>query len=864
MRKWIVIALVALLVTALGLALWQLDLPNWQRLDLNRIRATPKSTVVFDANGQSAGALYAAANRRYVELKDVPGDVVNAFIAAEDQRFYSHHGFDLKRIFGALWHDLKTRSFEQGASTITQQLIKLTHLTSDKTISRKAQEIVLACQLEKVLSKEEILEAYLNTVYFGNGAYGIGAAAEAYFGKVPGELTLAEGALLAGIIKSPSKYAPHLHPENAVSRRDHILAAMAEQGLIAPEALESAAAEPLRLKAQAVDAGADGWYMDQVLLEAEAALGLEAEEILSAGLHIYTGLRTDFQQAAEALFESGANFPDPAADGTPVQAALIALDPATGEIAAVIGGRSYDVRRGLNRATQAQRQPGSAIKPVSTYAAAIEDMGFLPCSMIEDVQREFPGKYLPGNVGGKYYGTVTLREALSRSLNVATVDLADLIGMQRVRNAMAKFGIPLAAQDVNLSLSLGSMTNGVSPARLCAAYCALANGGTRVEPHAIRRITDNRGRLLYEAPAPSEAAVSPQTAFLVTDMLKTAATTGSAKALFTAGVPVAGKTGTVGESGGGNRDNWTVACTPDLAVAVWMGFDEPDARHALPDYAGGSSYPARLCAALIARVSSALSGRDFAAPENLVPLKIDRAALSEEKVVRLAASNTPEEYVQVEWFPPDRAPSAVSELWNAPEPVDDLMLLSESGDPPALAFTSRSGAADYLVLRKSGGDTEVAAVLRADAGNVIVWSDTQASTDRAYTYSVLPRHHLLYESGSLLTGLESASVSYSPGGLLNRMFGGDSQARLSPAQAVARQGPQAQCNRSADGRKCKVPEQQNEGSCPVRLCLPLRRQPLSVWACAQIHAAASACIPGSPASDQALRRMGISLYQGPM
>ena len=776
MRKWILIALAALLTAALGLLIWQLDLPNWQRLNLDRIRAIPESTVVFDADGQRYGALYASANRRRVALKDVPDDVVNAFIAAEDQRFYSHHGFDLRRIFGALWHELKTLSFAQGASTITQQLIKLTHLTSDKTISRKAQEIVLAWQLEKRLSKEEILEAYLNTVYFGNGAYGIGAAAEVYFGKTPQELSLDEGALLAGVIKSPSKYAPHLHPENAVSRRNYVLSAMAAQEFITPEAQNRAAAEPLRLKAQAVSAGTDGWYMDQVLLEAQSALGMEAEEILSAGLHIYTGLRPDFQQVAEALFENGTNFPDPAEDGTPVQAALIALNPANGEIAAVIGGRSYEVRRGLNRATQSQRQPGSAIKPVSTYAAAIEDMGFLPSSMIEDVQREFPGKYLPGNAGGKYYGTVTLREALSRSLNVATVDLADLIGIQRVRNTLAKLGVPLSAQDVNLSLALGSMTDGVSPARLCAAYCALANGGMRVEPHAIRRITDRQGRLLYEARENRESALSARTAFLVADMLKTAATTGSAKALSAAGIPVAGKTGTVGEAGGGNRDIWTVACTPELAVAVWMGFDEPDARHALPDSTGGSSYPARLCASLLARISPDLSGQDFSAPAGLVPLRIDRAALAEDKTVLLAAANTPEEYVQIEWFPEDRAPSAVSGLWNAPEPVDDLMLLSESGDPPSLAFTSRCGAAEYLVLRRSGSETEVAAVLRAEAGNVIVWSDSQARTDRAYTYSVLPRHHLLYESGSLLTGKESAGVTYSPGGLLNRIFGTDAAA----------------------------------------------------------------------------------------
>lgn len=771
MRKWIGIGLIALFVLGLGLLIWQLDLPNWQSLDLDRIRTTPESTVVYDADGQSVGALYAASERTRIALSDVPAEVVQAFLSAEDQRFYSHHGFDIKRIFGALWHDLKTMSFAQGASTITQQLIKLTHLTSEKTISRKAQEIVLAWQLEKQMSKDEILEAYLNIVYFGNGAYGIGAASEAYFGKEVSELTLAEGALLAGIIKSPSKYAPHLHPDNAVERRNLILQTMLDQGVISSDAYTQAVNEPLVLKAQVKASAQDGWYMDQVMLEAEQILHMDSEEILSSGLHIYTGLRPSMQNAAEELFENGANFPDPADDGTPVQAALITLDNATGEIAAIVGGRTYDVRRGLNRATQIQRQPGSAIKPISTYAAAIEDKGFLPCSMVEDVQREFAGKYLPGNVGGHYYGTVTLREALSRSLNVATVDLADLIGIQRVRNTLTQFGIPLAAADVNLSLALGSMTYGVSPAQLCAAYSALGNGGTKVEAHAIRRITDRRGRVLYEAPVSNQRAVSEQTAFLLTDMLKTAATTGSAKALNSAGIPVAGKTGTVGESGGGNRDIWTVAFTPEYATAVWMGFDEPDAAHAMPDYAGGSSYPAQLCAAMLRNSSAALSGKDFNPPDGLVPVRIDRAALSEDKLVLLASENTPDQYAQIEWFPEDKLPQTQSQLWDAPEAINDLMLLSEEGDPPALAFTARSAGAEYLVLRRNGDQTEIAAVLSGDAGNVIVWADSQADPNAVYSYSILPRNRLLYESGIVLTGLESDAVTYSPGGLLNRVFG---------------------------------------------------------------------------------------------
>ena len=777
MRKWLPIALSAIAVLGLGALIWQLDLPSWQRLDLDRIRETPQSTVIYDANGDPVGALYATAARSYVSIEDVPDAVVQAFISAEDQRFYQHGGFDVRRIFGALWNDLRTLSFSQGASTITQQLIKLTHLTSDKTISRKVQEIVLARQLEKELSKDEILEAYLNTVYFGHGAYGIGAAAEVYFGKDVSELTVAEGALLAGIIKSPSRYAPHLHPENAVRRRNYVLSAMEETGAITAETRAQAAAEPLSLAAQAQSTGTNDWYMDQVLLEAEAALGMDAEEILSGGYHIYTGLQPQLQQTAVNLFADGANFPDPAADGTPVQGALIALDNATGEIAAVVGGREYEVRRGLNRATQTQRQPGSAIKPISTYAAAIEERGFLPVSMIQDVQREFAGGYSPGNAGGNYYGTVTLREALSRSLNVATVDLAELVGMPAIRRTIAGFGIPLAAQDVNLSLALGSMTYGVSPAQLCAAYGTLANGGTRIEAHAIRRITDRQGRVLYEARTPDDAAVSQQTAFLVTDMLRTAATTGSAKALTAAGVPVAGKTGTVGETGGGNRDIWTAAYTPEISVAVWMGFDEPSDEHALPDYAGGSSYPAQLCAKLLQGASSLLSGQDFAAPEGLVPIRIDSAALSDTSAVMLAAINTPRGYTQVEWFPEDKLPQQTSNLWESPEMVDDLTLLSEPGDPPALAFTSKSAEADYLILRKSGDETEVAAVLSADAGSVIIWSDPDADTNAVYSYSILPRHRLLYESGTMLTGPESDSVTYSSGGFLNRIFGVEAMGR---------------------------------------------------------------------------------------
>lgn len=768
MRKWIKWCIVGLIAALLAVVIGQLDVFSWQKLDLNRIRNYSESTVIYDAFGERLKSVYADENRQRASLSSVPEVVLQAFIAAEDQRFFEHRGIDVCRIFGALIHDIKTLSFAQGASTITQQLIKLTHLSGEKTLSRKAQEIVLALALEKQMDKREILECYLNTVYFGNGAYGIATAAEVYFSKDVRELTLAEGALLAGVVKAPSVYAPHVQPDNALQRRNYVLQAMLDMGAISQNEYTSAVASPIALN-PAPRSQAGDWYTDTVISEAAEALGMNIDEIMTSGLHVYTAYRPDMQSSADALFENGANFPDPASDGAPVQAAFIAMQPESGEICAVVGGREYEVRRGLNRATDIRRQPGSAIKPVSCYAAAIDDYSFLPVSMIRDIQREFPGKYLPGNAGGSYYGIVTLREALSRSLNVATVDLADLIGIGALRSKMTDFGLPLSAQDVNLSLALGSMTHGVSPAQLCAAYSSLANGGMQVSPHTIRRVTDASGKLIYEHTAPNHRAVKESTAFLLSDMLKTAASSGSAKALAACGMPVAGKTGTVGEVGGGNRDIWTAAYTPDIAVCVWMGFDQSSSVHALSDSDGGSGYPARLCAAFLSACKSTLSQRDFTPPSGLVSAKIDRIALIENDRVLLAAPNTPAEYAQTEWFFENSLPTQLSDLWNAPEAVDDLTLLP--ADSPTLTFTAKSAAADYLILKKTGDDTQIAAVLGGNAGDFILWCDAEADPDQSASYSVLPRHRLLYQSGVVLTGSESESVKYTPSGLWNRLFG---------------------------------------------------------------------------------------------
>ena len=782
MKKKILAGLGAALLLALAALLWRLDLPHWQKLDISKLEQMPETTMVYDANGASAGALSGGENRVMVSIDRVPEHVQNAFIAAEDLRFYRHHGVDFYRLLGALWHDIRTLSYSQGGSTITQQLIKLTHLSQVKTLSRKAQEIALALKLERVMDKRQILEAYLNAVYFGHGAYGIESAANTYFDKPVEALTLAEGALLAGIIKAPSSYAPHLNREKSLSRRNAILETMAGHGMISEQQKKEALNETLRLADQP-ESAQFAWYMDAVLDEATRVLNLPADDVISGGLSIYTGLDAGLQTAAEELFADAERFPQAAADGTPAQAALAALDTASGELRAVVGGRRYDVRRGLNRATQAKRQPGSAIKPVSTYAAAIDAYGYVPASTVDDTPRTFDGGYAPKNAGGASYGVVTLREALSRSLNIATVALADSIGAPAVRNYAQRFGVPLAAEDASLSLALGSLTYGVSPAQLGAAYCALANGGKRVSAHTIRRVLDADGNVLYRAEQPGERVVRPETAYMVTDMLKTAASGGSAKALAACGMPVAGKTGTVEEGGAGTRDIWTVAYTPDMAVSVWMGFDEPDPEHALPASAGGSGYPARLCAAYLSAAAPKLSGRDFKRPSGVKVALLDALALQNDGVALLSTDRTPERATARELFHAWDIPTAYSENWNAPAPVLDFRLLSGPGETPVLAFTAREAVAEYVLTRTVEGAVEQIAVLKGAPGQELRYADTAHDPERPAEYALLPRNALLYADGELLTGPPSEEARYVPGGLLNAIMGvGTAEATPTPAE----------------------------------------------------------------------------------
>lgn len=739
-----------------------LDIGNWQQLDMDKLHNLRQTTMLYDANGDEIAGVHASENRRKVALDAVPRPVQLAFLAAEDARFYSHPGIDLYRIGGALVSNIKSMSKSQGASTITQQLIKLTHLSPEKTLSRKAQEAFMALQLERRASKDEILEMYLNVIYFGNGAYGIEAASQAYFSKGVEELTLAEGALLAAIIKSPSNYAPHIHPDNALRRRNAILEDMAEYEFITEEEARQAASQPIELNMPTDVEQNQGYYVDAALAETEALLNLSSDELLSGGYKIYTAMIPEMQDCAQSLFEQDANFPAAASDGVKPEAAMSAVNTQNGEIHALMGGRSYDVQRGFNRAVDMRRQPGSTIKPISVYLAAVDRFGYLPSGFIDDTQREFADGYSPRNAGGNYHGLVTLRQALSRSMNVATVDLAQKIGMDSVREYVQRTGIELDERDKNLSLALGSMTYGVSPAQLAAAYAPLANGGMSAEPHCVRRVEDASGKVIYEFKNESQRVCSESSAYLITDMLQSTVEQGTATALQQAGCPVAAKTGSVSLEGGGNRDAWVVAYTPDLSVAVWTGFDETDSAHHLANGDNGSNQPAKLAAAFLKQTHQ--PGKPFQKPEGLVEVLLDQKAMDTLHQPMLAGEYTPKSYLLSELFPADRQPTQVSTAWSIPEAPMALSVQADENGYPVVSFTANQTGMEYRLLRRTAQDSEPVqlTILSSDDGLSLQYTDYTAPEDTTLYYSAIARNAELYREGINLESEESMMAVYDP------------------------------------------------------------------------------------------------------
>jgi penicillin-binding protein 1A len=540
---------------------------------------------------------FQAERRIFVPLQQIPKTLRNAMIAIEDARFYSHFGVDLRGIGRAAYANFRHGRVVEGGSTITQQLAKVLFLTPDRRFSRKVKEALLAIELEKRYSKDRLLELYLNQIYLGHGTYGVEAAARLYFGKSVQELALPEVALLAALPRSPGSYSPFEHPEPAQKRRAVVLARMVEHGYIAEADARRANRAPLGLVAPERRRGSGQYFLEYLQQSLEARFG--SDLLYKGGLSVYTTLSPVLQRTAEQALRDGLQAvaqrqaPRVAARGgkapgaapaAPPEGAVVVMEAATGYVKALVGGSDF-ARSEFNRAINARRQPGSAFKPF-VYLAALE-AGRRPDDLVDDSPVRYargPGKpWEPENYDGKFRGIITLQQALEESVNVPTVKLLETVGVERVIDAARRLGIQ-SPLPTDLTLALGS--GDVTLAELTAAYAALANGGVRMEPTAVRHVTDSQGRLVEENIPQGREAVSPAVAATLTQMLRGVVERGTGTTARVLGRPLAGKTGTTNDF----SNAWFLGYAPGLAAGVWvghdrvrsLGHDETGARAALP------------------------------------------------------------------------------------------------------------------------------------------------------------------------------------------------------------------------------------------------------------------------------------------
>ena len=563
-----------------------------------------RSIKVFDRQSRFVGRLL-PDKRYWTPIERIPLFLQKAVVAVEDSRFYEHGGVDLRGIARAAVKNVVKRRMAEGGSTITQQLIKNKYLTAEKSLDRKVNEAMLALEFEKKYSKRQILEMYLNEIYYGNGAWGIAQAARVYFDKYPEELSEAECSLLAGIPKNPGRYNPLGKPADVAKRRSIVLNRMVELGMLSTRQLKQLYAQP----AAAVQASQAPWYL--TLLRTLLVERYGPTVIDSGGLEITAALDLPMQLSAEKILREEVRRRSPQ-----LQGALVAIDPQTGDLLAAVGGTDF-AHSQYNRAIHARRQPGSAIKPL-IYATALEQ-GATAADLWDDQPVSYPhgngAGWRPHNYDRISHGRMSLRQALASSNNVIAVKLLDTLGLATFSEQAARLGLPLKATH-DLSLALG--TEEVSLHELTAAYVPLAAGGLRPEPRSIVRIYDSSRNQWSEQAPHSSVALSPATAFLATDMLKDVLTSGTAKGLrrFAQQYPSAGKTGTTNDY----RDAWFIGYTPQLVAGVWVGHDQP--RPGGPGFTGGA-----VAAPVWERfMRAALAGRprvDFSRPPDIVSVTID-------------------------------------------------------------------------------------------------------------------------------------------------------------------------------------------------------------------------------------------------
>lgn len=572
------------------------------------------SSKIYDRNNRVVSEIY-IEKRTLVPYQTIPRHVVNAFVAAEDANFFRHKGVDYTAIARAVMKDILSGGFAQGGSTITQQTVKSLFLTPEKSIRRKLKEVILAYRIEKKLTKEEILYLYLNQIYLGEGAYGVEAASRAFFGKGIGAVSVAEGAMLAGLAQAPTRYSPRSHLDQAKARQRYVLRRMAEVGFVTQADAERAYQSRIALAPPSNFRSKAAYFLEYVRAYIQDRYGMDA--LYKTEMQIYTTIDGRLQEAAHDALTEGIRRTEERNRYKGLQGAILALDPRTGGVLAMVGGVDFAESQ-FNRAIQARRQPGSAFKPI-IYSAAL-DKGKTIVSTLDDSPIEFERSesemWKPRNYDGTFLGPIPMLEALAKSRNLATVRLLNEVGVDSAIQMARALGIESPIER-NLSIALGS--SGVTPLEMCTAYATLANGGERPTPHFIREVRDGSGRVLESTAPQAKRVISPETAYLTVRLMQEVIRSGTAVAAKGLGANLAGKTGTTNE----NTDAWFLGFSPGLVAGVWVGFDTPKP---LGDRQSAAAVALPIWSQFMGRALPQFPEHEFAVPPGITFARVDPAA----------------------------------------------------------------------------------------------------------------------------------------------------------------------------------------------------------------------------------------------
>ena len=704
-------------ISALAAFLYFLGVTRSVTLDPQKLALDRTCIELYDGKG----APMETSSAEPALYETLPEHLTRAFVAVEDKRFFEHNGFDYRRIVKAALKNLSTLSFREGASTISQQLIKNTHLTSEKTVSRKLKELKLTRMLEKRYTKEEILELYLNSIYFGHSAFGIGEAAYFYFEKQPADLQPAESALLAALVKSPNRYSPFKDAEACLSRRNFVLKLMREQGYLDEAAYSTALTVPLPASPHPPDRRS---FYPSLVYEELSELFPDAETGQLGDLRIFTAYDPDLQAKLDAI---------------PAQSDLIAIVRDNGANAI----KAIRTTVGLPK-----RLPASTVKPLLVYGPSLEENLISPATPILDERTDFGG-YSPDDAGGASGTYVSARQALAKSINIPAVKLLNALGVDRAAGYLEKMGLEVPREDRSLALALGGMREGFSLKDLADGYATLANGGVYSPSGTILRVENTRGDVLYERKAQNTRVFAEDTAFLVTDMLRTAAKEGTARKLKSLPFDVAAKTGT-NEVGGGNIDAYTIAYTTEDVVAVWMGNADNS-----PVAITGGGLPANAAKDILTALYARREPANFTAPHSVTRLAYDGEAYEKEHRILRADPLAPPLIDPVEYFRASALPTEQSMRFTRPSIKMPQIYVKNGSVNIVLCQTEYY---DYVVKRENRGT--IATIYSGDFRTTIC--DNTVQPGESYLYTVIPYYRGNEGTAAILPRVQIAAAEGLP------------------------------------------------------------------------------------------------------